>query len=90
MPLANFHVWQVFKLLSQKPMCVRDLIRAGFAGSRTTLTKTIKRMVRAGLVSREVSPRWPFENTLKLTDAGARVLSCFDQIGEIVEEYRRG
>lgn len=90
LPLANFHSWQIFKLLSQKPMCVRDLIRAGFAGSYSTLTKTIRCLVQEGLVSREVSPRWPAENTLKLTEAGARVLACFDQIGEIVEERRRG
>lgn len=86
-PLTNFHAWQILKLLSQKPMCVRDLIRAGFAGSHTTLTKTIKYLVRTSLVSREDSPIWPRKSTLKLTDAGAGVLACFDQIGEIV---RRG
>lgn len=84
-PVVNFHAWQVLKLLSSGSTFVRGLPIAGFIGGNTTLIKTVRYLVRTGLVSRRRSPKWPFETVLKLTDAGAKVLACFDQIDKIIE-----
>jgi len=85
--LVDLPTWQILRILAYGKQHVRGLARL-FSGSRTTLQDRLDKMVKWGLIQTAEEKNWPFRKDYEITALGERLLSAFDQVGEVAKEIR--
>jgi len=83
--LVDFPTWQILKILSFGSQHVRGMLKR-FSGSADTFYDRLSKMEKRGLV--EVSKAEKGRKTYEITLLGERLLSAFDEVGEIAKEIR--
>jgi len=83
--LVDFPTWQILKILSFGRRHVRGMLKR-FSGSTDTFYDRLGKMEEWGLV--EVNEAEKGRKTYEITLMGERLLSAFDEVGEIVKEIR--
>jgi len=82
--LVDFPTWQILKILSFGSRHVRGMLKR-FSGSTDTFYDRLGRMEEWGLVKADEGKG---RKTYEITPMGERLLSAFDEVGEIAKEIR--